>query len=334
MWKQVQKSRKTLLWCVALFTVSMVILVNVTSKCSLRANLTWMKYQIFGKQRLTTEMTIKIHENMTIITAFWDLGSFRKGNGSLEYSAIDYMDWSSVFQRMVNPLVVYTDCLNFKMIMEKYRESFPNKTKVIIIERRKFWSFQIVNNISSVFEQPDYPNFYPNTVLPEYSACQHTKFAVVADALKRDIFRTEFYAWLDIGYFRDIVCDEHYFRLNPPPYIDKGRLCMTKINEFSSNISMESIFKENEVWVGGGMLVATKNIFLKFEKLYKRSVEFFLNLKIMNSDQQIIYGLYSKAGRKHLKPDVELQLFSPVDSQRVGTDNVWFYLGYLCREYV
>ncbi|XP_061169547.1 uncharacterized protein LOC133178900 [Saccostrea echinata] len=334
MWKQVQKCRRKLLWCVVLITVSMVILVNITRKCSLRANLAWVKYQIFGKKRLSTEMMIKIHENVTIITAFWDLGSFRKGNGSLEYSAYDYRDWSSVFTWMVNPLVVYTDSLNFKIIMEKYRESYPNKTKIIFTERQKFWSFQIVNNISSVFEQPDYPKFYPNTVLPEYSACQHTKYAVVADALKMDIFQTEFYAWLDIGYFRDVVCDENYFRINPPPKIDKGRLSVTKVNEFRSNISIESIFKENEVWVGGGMLVATKNVFLKFEKLYKRSVEFFLNLKIMNSDQQIIYGLYSSEGREYLKPDVELQVFSLVDSQRVDTDNVWFYLGYVCLEYV
>lgn len=271
---------------------------------------------------------------MTVITAFWDLGSFRKGTGSLEYSPRDYKTWASVFEKMTNPLIVYTDSWNFKLWMEHYREYFSNKTKLIFTKRDEFWSFQILKNIKLIFDQPDYPNFYPNTVLPEYSACQHTKFAVVADALRQNIFRTEFYAWLDVGYFRDATCDEDYFQVNPPSGIDKTRLSANKVHDVPTNVSLESIFKENRVWVGGGMLIGTKDVFLKFEKLYKRAVKFFIKRKLMNSDQQVIYGIYSTEGRKHLAPDVELQLYSPADSHVVITDNVWFHLGYMCHEYV
>lgn len=74
-----------------------------------------------------------------------------------------------------------------------------------------------------MFRQPNYPKYYPNTVMSEYSASQHAKYAVVADALKRNIFYTEFYAWLDVGYFRDACDDENqYFRINPPPEVDKN----------------------------------------------------------------------------------------------------------------
>lgn len=279
-------------------------------------------------------MTTTKRDKVTIISAFWDLGRFRKG-ASLEYSPNDYEQWAEVFRNIVNPLIFYTDSKDFKLLMEKYREKFRNKTKIILISnRKKFWPFQILKEIQSVFRQPNYPKYYPNTVMPEYSASQHAKYAVVADALKRNIFYTEFYAWLDVGYFRDACDDENqYFRINPPPEVDKTRLSINLMNQsLTKNVSFSSIFKENYVWVGGGILVATKDVFLKFERLYHRAVVYFLRRGLMNADQQVIYGIYCNEGRRVFSPEVDLQLFWSSGSRKVWTSNVWFYLGYLCLE--
>lgn len=166
-----------------------------------------------------------------------------------------------------------------------------------------------------MFRQPNYPKYYPNTVMPEYSASQHAKYAVVADALKRNIFYTEFYAWLDVGYFRDACDDENqYFRINPPPEVDKTRLSRNLMNQsLTKNVSFNSIFKENYVWVGGGILVATKDVFLK----YHRAVVYFLRRGLMNADQQVIYGIYCNEGRRVFSPEVDLQLFWSSGSRKV-----------------
>lgn len=339
MWKIVRKTRWRLVCVVCCGVCILLLLLLTRSKCAIRGNLkkVFNKVLYFRSSRKLPEewMTTTKHDNVTIISAFWDLGRFRKGASS-EYSPKDYKQWAEVFRNIVNPLIFYTDSKDFKLLMEKYREKFRNKTKIILItDRKKFWPFQILKEIQTVFQQPNYPKYYPNTVMPEYSASQHAKYAVLADALKQNIFHTEFYAWLDVGYFRDATCEgeNHYFRINPPPEVDKTRLSINLVNQsLTKNVSFDSIFKENYVWVGGGMLVATKDVFLKFERLYHRAVVYFLRRRLMNSDQQVIYGIYCDEGRRVFSPEVNLQLFWSSGSRKVWTSNTWFYLGYLCLE--
>lgn len=68
-------------------------------------------------------------------------------------------------------------------------------------------------------------------------------------------------------------------------------------------------------------------MFLQFEQLFHRAVLYFLDEKLMNTDQQLLYYIYSEKGREALTPNVELQLYIPK-----GPRNPLFYLGYLCRK--
>jgi hypothetical protein len=75
------------------------------------------------------------------------------------------------------------------------------------------------------------------------------------------------------------------------------------------------------------MFIGTAKLILQFEVLYKRAINYFLDKKIMNTDQQVLYSLYSQEGRQALKPDIELQIYAP--GKYPG--DPWFYLGYHCR---
>lgn len=341
MWKIVRKSRWRLAAAFGFVVCILLLILLARSKCGIRGNFKQVFYKVLyfrSNRKLPKElMTTTKQDNITIISAFWDLGRFRKGSSS-EYSPKDYQRWAMVFRNIVNPLIFYTDSKDFKLLMERYREKFRNKTKIILVtDRKKFWPFQILKEIQSVFQQPNYPKHYPNTVLPEYSASQHAKYAVVAAALKRNFFHTQYYAWLDVGYFRDATCEgeNQFFRINPPPEVDRTRLSMNLVNQsLNINVSFHAIFKENYVWVGGGMFVATKEVLLRFERLYHRAVIYFLRRGLMNSDQQVIYAIYCKEGRRVFSPEVELQLFWLHGSRKVSTSNMWFYLGYLCLEHI
>lgn len=61
---------------------------------------------------------VKNTRNVTIVTAYWNLGTFQKGVGGLKFSTNTYFKWASTFKYLVNPLVVYTDCKEFKELME------------------------------------------------------------------------------------------------------------------------------------------------------------------------------------------------------------------------
>ncbi|XP_048728051.1 uncharacterized protein LOC125646004 isoform X2 [Ostrea edulis] len=279
---------------------------------------------IVGKKDVFVEYT----SNFTIVTAYWNLGTFQKGaGGNLHFSTNTYFAWAKTFKYLINPLVVYTDSKEFKNLMEKLRADHINTTKIYFMNRTELWPFQLIDQIQTVYDLPGYPKFHPNTVNPGYAAAQHTKYAVTADTVRRKVFRAPFYAWLDIGYFRDIVNRNVSFELNIPTGFDPKRLAVNRIDTLSMNIDPISIFRNNIVWVGGGMFIGSETVILEFEQLYRKAVLYFLREKLSNSDQQVLYSLYSKKGREALDPHIELQLYNPK-----GAGNPWFYLGYLCRK--
>lgn len=272
---------------------------------------------------------VKNTRNVTIVTAYWNLGTFQKGVGGLKFSTNTYFKWASTFKYLVNPLVVYTDCKEFKELMETLRSDRLNNTMIYLLNRTELWPFQLVTQMKSVLDQPGYPKYYPNTVIPEYPAAQHSKYAVVAETIRKGVFANPYFAWLDIGYFRDVVERKVDFTLDIPPGFDPGKISVNRVEGLSMNIDPFTIFRKNIVWVGGGIFLGKGEVLLQFEQLYHRAVKYFLDQQLVNSDQQVLYSMYSKKGREALKPNIELQLYIPK-----GSGNPWFYLGYLCRKEV
>lgn len=272
---------------------------------------------------------VKNTRNVTIVTAYWNLGTFQKGVGGLKFSTNTYFKWASTFKYLVNPLVVYTDCKEFKELMETLRSDRLNNTMIYLLNRTELWPFQLVTQMKSVLDQPGYPKYYPNTVIPEYPAAQHSKYAVVAETIRKGVFANPYFAWVDIGYFRDVVERKVDFTLDIPPGFDPGKISVNRVEGLSMNIDPFTIFRKNIVWVGGGIFLGKGEALLQFEQLYHRAVKYFLGQQLVNSDQQVLYSMYSKKGREALKPNIELQLYIPK-----GSGNPWFYLGYLCRKEV
>lgn len=270
---------------------------------------------------------VKNTRNVTIVTAYWNLGTFQKGVGGLKFSTNTYFKWASTFKYLVNPLVVYTDCKEFKELMETLRSDRLNNTMIYLLNRTELWPFQLVTQMKSVLDQPGYPKYYPNTVIPEYPAAQHSKYAVVAETIRKGVFANPYFAWVDIGYFRDVVERKVDFTLDIPPGFDPGKISVNRVEGLSMNIDPFTIFRKNIVWVGGGIFLGKGEALLQFEQLYHRAVKYFLDQQLVNSDQQVLYSMYSKKGREALKPNIELQLYIPK-----GSGNPWFYLGYLCRK--
>lgn len=272
---------------------------------------------------------VKNTRNVTIVTAYWNLGTFQKGVGGLKFSTNTYFKWASTFKYLVNPLVVYTDCKEFKELMETLRSDRLNNTMIYLLNRTELWPFQLVTQMKSVLDQPGYPKHYPNTLIPEYPAAQHSKYAVVAETIRKGVFANPYFAWVDIGYFRDVVERKVDFTLDIPPGFDPGKISVNRVEGLSMNIDPFTIFRKNIVWVGGGIFLGKGEALLQFEQLYHRAVKYFLDQQLVNSDQQVLYSMYSKKGREALKPNIELQLYIPK-----GSGNPWFYLGYLCRKEV
>ncbi|XP_069135449.1 protein HtrL-like isoform X2 [Argopecten irradians] len=268
-------------------------------------------------------------EALTIVTAYFDIGSFKKGP-DMTFSPDTYLNWVKTFKYLNNSLVVYTDSATFRDNFIQLRKGMELKTKIVLVNRTHFWTFRIEDKIKKIFSMKGYPKHYPNTVLSEYSCAQHTKYAVVADAIRNKYFNSQYYAWLDIGYYRDLMDSERYFTLYALDDIDESKLSVNLVYpKVSLRTDYKTIVYNNIVWVGGGMFIGTADVIKAFEKQYKQAVMFLLEKQLISTDQQVIMSMYSQQGRRDLNVTVPLQLHSRTkDDVKLKNANPWFYLGY------
>lgn len=75
---------------------------------------------------------------LTIVTAYWNLGTFRKGSGNMHFSTETYFKWATVFKYLLNPLVVYTDSEEFKELKERLQSDRINNTMIYLTSRTVF----------------------------------------------------------------------------------------------------------------------------------------------------------------------------------------------------
>ncbi|WAR22277.1 hypothetical protein MAR_016251 [Mya arenaria] len=272
------------------------------------------------RQSLIENVTSSNKYDVTVVTAYFDLGTFRKGSVT-QFSTETYLSWCNTFRYLLNPLIVYTDSQKFYHLMKNIRNDTANRTRIHLINRNSSWAFQLRSNISKVFSQKGYPKHYPNTVLPEYACAQLAKYDVISRASRDDVFKTNYVMWLDVGYFRDRK-STNFFSLRRPKGYNESRVAMNVI-QANTNMAMPvtDIFRNNLVWVGGGLVFANRDIIPRFETQLKKAVDYFLSRRVMNTDQQVVYALFSDEGRRGIRPNIELQLYTPPG------DKCWFYLG-------
>ena len=165
------------------------------------------------------------------MTAYFDIGSFPKGDDSNMYRPSMYEEWMSIFQFIDNPLYVYVDDVKYVEVFKDIRRRhLKNRTKIILLDRKQLWSFNLKQNISSIFSDPKYPKFYPNTVIADYSCAMHAKFEVVQKAVEDNQFNTKYFAWIDIGLFRDLVnTTSQAFKIDIPTKFNESRVAYNQV---------------------------------------------------------------------------------------------------------
>ena len=277
-------------------------------------------------------LNLSYQSNLTIVTAFFKIGKFVKSNSSdtLGRSQRTYMRWARMLKYMLNPLVVYTDSKKFFNLMETLRVNLAATTKIFMIDRNSSWAFEIKDKIKDIYNQKGYPKYNPGTVIPDYSCVMHFKYDAMWRASTENYFHTRYFAWLDIGLFRRNQNRKDYFMLVLPPDFNHSRVAVSKVYTQSMDTEIPVIIKQKLDWVCGCIFVGERRVIIQYAEQYKRAVEYLLTQNLMNSDQQVIYAMYSVTGRKYIKPEIDLQFY-----QRPNiTYNRWFYLGYLMRKFV
>jgi len=192
-------------------------------------------------------------DEVTIVTAYFDIGSFQKGNVGA-WGAETYQRWMTVFKLLENPLIVFVDnhrdWVKFKEIRTN---SSSNRTLIIKLRKSKMWSFLMIPRIAQIYNQTGYPKHPPNTIIPGYSSAMHAKYETLQLAIGANSFRSKYFCWLDVGLFRHLAPPPNsggppFSLYLPPNHIDDA-VSVNQLNPRNEKLTPKEIIYGNIVWV-------------------------------------------------------------------------------------
>ncbi|XP_052070843.1 uncharacterized protein LOC127706699 [Mytilus californianus] len=229
------------------------------------------------------------------------------------------------FQSVNNCVILYTDQIDLSVQFKLYRRHFPiHMTKAFILNQTSLWAFGLQPRIKEIYNQKGYP--IPGR--PAYSSAMHAKYELTGRVIQEQIFTTKYLAWIDIGYLRRMRPD--YFQMKPPKSMKDDHISFSQVAFFNSNLTLKDIMYQTKYYIADGLFIGRPEYLSLFIEDYKMAVESLLKMKLMNSDQQILYAMYS--AKLFFQPRIRIQTFFDDKSLRTARPKRWFYLGNLCSE--
>ncbi|VDI29252.1 uncharacterized protein [Mytilus edulis] len=263
-------------------------------------------------------------DELTLVTAYFNIGSFNK-TPHLIYSKSTYYKWMKNFQFVNNYVILYTDDFNLSVLFKSYRTHFPvNMTKVYIRRQTSLWAFRLKSRIKAIYNQKGYPT--PGK--PAYSSAMHAKYELIGNVIKENILTTTHLAWIDIGYFRSKISD--CFVMKPLKNMRDDHISFSQVDYFKPMLTLKEIMYQTKYYLAGGLFIGRPEYLSLFIEDYKLAVETLMGMNLMNSDQQILYAMYSR-NILCFQPRVPIQPFFDENILKSGKGESWFYLGNICQ---
>ncbi|XP_071118238.1 protein HtrL-like [Haliotis cracherodii] len=292
----------------------------------------WCRYEEVPEYMLRKEP-----DEITIVTAYVNLGMFKKGQEFGAYhTPYKYKQWMRPLAKMTNPVLAFMEDDADIAYFRKIRSCLPpTHTKVIKFDRHEMWAFGLIEKIKEIYSKNNYPKHYPNTVYPEYACAMHAKYEFIQKALDLNVFKTPAFAWLDIGYFRNLdKSGTTFFKLLPPQKFNTEKVGLTQAWPHDPNIDPSVVMRSNLVWVSGGLVLGINKTLQGFVQQYKWTVEALLKDGLANTDQQVIYAMFSTPMRhRYNKKQIKIHSYTCRQGQLglYGPDSRYFCLGFLCK---
>ena len=275
---------------------------------------------------------------LTIVTAYFDIGKFQKGNEGTR-SWLLYRKWLSVFAHIKNPVVAYFNNAEHADLMRVLRQKHP-KTRIVVVDRQTLWTFREMEpRIAKIFSQKNYPRHPPNTIMSTYPTVMHSKYELMRRTISDNPFHSAYFCWLDVGLFRGLananvssaVDDSKVFQLAVPPNLNSSAVGYSVVYPRvpSPKMTSQAIVRGNIDWVCGCFFIGRVDVLFRWTTEFLTAVERMVSENWISADQEVITWLMLGEGKTKIQPKTNLQLFS---GQRGNGIDPWFYLGYLAKK--
>ena len=231
-----------------------------------------------GVQDLETFMnyyTNKI-KSVTVVSAYFPMKS--------KFSETHYLEWIQFWKNVDCNLVFFTS-KEFAHIIEYLRRDKRDKTRIILMELNDLVAFQKYGSDFWINQtQLDHEHYHT----PSLYAIWYEKKEFVRKAIELNHFGSEKFVWCDAGICRNKEWLQLTKSFANGVRIPNDKFLILRITDFENEKDLQYIN-----CVGGGVLAATKDNWIKFADDYDVVMkEFIDNNKFVGKDQTIIATMY------------------------------------------
>jgi glycosyltransferase involved in cell wall biosynthesis len=224
----------------------------------------------------------KFVEDVTVVSAYYPFKS--------KFDISQYMKWLEFWKSQPCKLVFFTS-VEFVPLIENLRSEFSEKTKVVGLPFEELVAFQKYSKEFWIQQkQLDFEDYHTY----ELYAIWYEKKEFVRKAILANYFNTNKFVWCDAGICRDDKWIPH-IKTFPISYkIPDNKFLVLRITDFEI---YDDFFKIN--CVGGGILAASKNVWLEFCSAYDIMIQKYVSKnKFVGKDQSIIASMIKEEPHK------------------------------------
>lgn len=301
---------------------------------SQESELRWLQWRKHQHAEKCDHSDWKLSCRLTLVTAYFSVGKFVKGNEGHRGSGT-YKQWLNSFKFIENPVVAYFDDLELAEHFAILRAGKP--TKVITVKQQELWAFSLRAWVQSVISRPEYKRSEPNTVNAAYDCAMHAKYDVLENATQSNFFQTKYIGWIDVGIFRDFTAsDTPPFYLGIPPDHHEHAVVFQLVQPLTPDVDPQKSVHESNFWLAGGFFCGRFDVLQTFVVDYKTFLLKFLQQNLTNTDQQVLLAMYHPANPD--RPRISIQAYaSPFgySSQLIGpfVYSPWFFISHRLKDY-
>lgn len=236
--------------------------------------------------------------NFTIVTALYDLG--RETWPSFKRRFTSYLNASIQMLRMNVPLVVYVEP-ELKPFIDYYRAGKEDYTFVKAVPFHKLRYYSYVNILRAVMSSDTFKRDngllnHPEGFSAEYNILMSSKLQMLFTAVKENVFDTEFFFWMDIGYAhgQDVypkTCNWAPNNLMLSNHSDK--ITYMQMNAIHLVKTIHDVYKQAiGPCVNGGFFGGSGKAVVDYYYLYDIIFRDYLKKYIVDDDQTLAVGCY------------------------------------------
>ncbi|WCG82980.1 protein YibB [Pectobacterium sp. A5351] len=244
--------------------------------------------------------------SITIVTAFFDIGrgSWTPENGHTPYfhrTTDSYFEYFNNLSHLDNKMIIFTSN-EFKDRIKKIRGEKP--TEIVIIDYKNKLN-RMKNKVSKIQKSTEFQSklnkeqsISPEYFSPDYVIVNNLKSYFVTKSISMGLIETDFAAWIDFGYCRNIKILNGLTQWDYS--FDREKIHLFTINNNLEVKSLNSVFDKmlnNEAFIIGGAIVGTKDKWNEFSNLVWHCQKLTLQQRIIDDDQGIYIMCYYKNNR-------------------------------------